>query len=118
MVNGENSRFVIDKDRLCPFMFYYSPKKLVVRFYKEVTAISFFHHCKSLQVICEEAKYNSNEIETITFDFQESDWFDTLALCYVLLFIHNAKKELRDNISFELPKNPEFIKDGRSKKTS
>ena len=109
MVNGENSRLVIDKDRLCPFMFYYSPKKLVIRFHKEVTAISFFHHCKSLQVICEEAKYSFNEIETITFDFQESDWFDTLALCYVLLFVHNAKKELRDNISFELPKNPEFM---------
>lgn len=108
MANRENG-IVITGDRVCPFTFQFSQKKLVVCFSKEVTAISFFHHSKQLQKICEEAAYSSSEIETITFDFKQSDWIDTLALCYVLLFAHNAKKELRNNISFVLPDNQQQL---------
>lgn len=107
-VDNEN-KIIVTEDRLCPFTIRPSQKHLVVCFNKEVTAISFFHHSRQLQSICEEAKYNSNVIEAITFDFNNTEWLDTLALCYILLFVHCTKKELRSNISFILPQKPELV---------
>ncbi len=91
----------------------------ILSFDEEVYAISFFEHGCEIQDLFENRLYfdpylqekkivsNCNEI---VIDFSKTTWFDTLALCYLFLFIYDAKAKFHDDPQFHFvfPSNPRF----------
>lgn len=67
-------------------------QEIIVHFEQEVNCLDFFQYCYLLQEICDSGKYEGHDINRIIFDLKITDWFDTLALCYLVLFAWNVKQ--------------------------
>lgn len=91
----------------------------ILTFDEEVFAISFFEHGFAIQDLLEKRLYfDSNlhekriisDCNEIVIDFSKTTWFDTLALCYLFLFIYDAKARFNDDPQFHfvLPSDPIF----------
>lgn len=64
----------------------YSEFELKVRFSNYVYADNFFSQCFYLQKWFEEGIFDGSKILKITIDLSNTVWFDTLAMCYLILF--------------------------------
>lgn len=101
---------MVEQSRRSPFVIQANDgSEVVVTFAAEVSAIAFFHNCLEIQSICESGKYKDLKIDNINFNLFVTEWFDTLALCYLLLFAWNAKHRLKIDIKFSLPQKTRFI---------
>ena len=65
---------------------------LHITFDRIVTADVFFANCADIQHILEDGAYNNQAFQQLYIDFSKTTWFDTLALCYMLMFTDCAKK--------------------------
>ena len=66
-------------------------------FDKTVTADVFFAYCADIQQILEEGTYLGHPFQNLYIDFSKTTWFDTLAMCYMLMFVDYAKQ--RNNLA-------------------
>ncbi len=97
--------------RTCPFNIKSTEgdkSSLTIQFSKEVTAVCFFHFCKDIQDFCESGKRDGTDIKKVLFDLKQVNWFDTLALGYLLMFAWRAKHQARIKCYFEISENPAF----------
>ena len=99
---------VLSSDRERPYEIIKSNGMNTIKFSSQVTALAFFHHAKEIQDLCEGRTNEVPSTQSICFDMLNTEWFDTLALCYIILFAHEAKKR-KTNISFIIPQNKRFL---------
>lgn len=96
-----------------------SPNTIKISFHEMVFANSFFQYGSDIQKLLEKRvvidKTSGNQIDVSTYndliiDLEQTNWFDTLAMGYLLLFLYDAKEIYKDNqsITFNLPTDPTF----------
>lgn len=64
---------------------------LYIVFDRIVTADVFFANCAEIQNILEDGTYNNQAFQQLSIDFSKTTWFDTLAMCYLIMFTECAK---------------------------
>jgi len=75
---------------------------LIIAFEKEVYAIDFFNDCSALQSCLEAISLGDQTFNIIMIDLSKTLWFDTLSLCYLLMFLEKASLEFSTDIKFVL----------------
>lgn len=94
-------------------------KFLKISFEEENYAISFFEHGSVIQELLESGKYHDyytdkdiilSDVNQVVIDFSKTVWFDTLALCYLFLFIYDsiAKYDDKPKYRFICPTDAKF----------
>ena len=73
---------------------------LFIVFDETVTADLFFANCFDIQQILEEGTYRGVLFNSLYIDFSKTTWFDTLAMCYVLMFADCAQQRHTLTIRF------------------
>ena len=76
-------------------------------------AISFFCHGSEIQNLLEDRKYKNTDVSKynkVIIDLSEVTWFDTLALCYLILFMYDAKAKYQERqlFGFVPPQDDDF----------
>lgn len=102
------SDIVLGKEREIPFDIEISGNNARVVFHNKVTAIAFFHHGYLLQNMCDTGRYQDVVISNIFVDLSLTEWFDTLALCYLFLFLFDSKEKNGNKVYFVDPENDVF----------
>lgn len=106
--SSKQKSIVLSFDRERPYEIIMSNGKYTIKFSKQVTALAFFHHASEIQNLCEGKMNDVSSAQSICFDLQNTEWFDTLALCYIFLFVYEAKKR-KIHISFKIPKSKNLL---------
>lgn len=75
-----------------PYQMRMTDSTFYIIFNEIVTADTFFANCADIQHTLEEGRYNDKFFKNLYIDFSNTIWFDTLALCYMLLFTDCAKQ--------------------------
>ena len=78
---------------------------LHIRFRSNVSADLFFEYASELQYIFETRTYGQKRLNSIYIDFSDTIWFDTLAMCYLLMFADQSNRLGLENIHFTFPED-------------
>lgn len=76
---------------------------LHIKLHERVYADGFFAYAAELQQIFETAIYDQTPVKSIYIDFSKTIWFDTLSLCYLLMFVKQSVNLKSENIHFTFP---------------
>lgn len=76
---------------------------LHIEFRQIVVADAFFAYCADLQKCFEAATYCEKSFTKVYIDFSQTTWFDTLAMCYLVMFAEQAKQFHSTDIHFFFP---------------
>lgn len=93
---------------LPPYQIDISSSILYIVFDKTVTADFFFANCSDIQQILEEDTYRGHFFNNLYIDFSGTTWFDTLAMCYMLMFLDCAKQRHTLTIRFYFSEVQEY----------
>ena len=76
--------------------------ELTISFSTKIYADSFFADCYVLQDLCDNGTYGDRAISKIKIDLSNTFWFDTLAMCYLVMFVEVAYYNHKVEVMYEV----------------
>ncbi len=88
---------------LSPYQIEISNSIFYIIFDNIVSADAFFANCANIQKPLEDGVYCGKSFQDLYIDFSKTTWFDTLAMCYILMFVDCAKQRNPLSVRFYFP---------------
>lgn len=100
-----------NKDREKSFSIAYSKQRRILNilFDEVIYATSFFEHGHKIQSMLEGIPFFDEQvgeividvdIDVLHIDLSKTKWFDTLAMCYFIVFLYDAKERTKSKLKF------------------